>query len=73
MKTRLRTYTAYGIITATVWAVILIVTRIDGATPHTQNIFWLISLGWWMGWLSATIARAVYPPLKQRRLTGTTT
>ena len=73
MKTRLRTYTAYGISCATVWAVILIGTQIDGATPHTQNIFWLISLGWWMGWLSATIARAAYPPLKQRLSTGTTT
>jgi hypothetical protein len=73
MKTRLRTYTSYGIGCAAVWAVILIGTQIDGATPHTQNTFWLISLGWWIGWLSATIARAVYPPPKKWRSTDTTT
>jgi hypothetical protein len=28
--------------------------------------------GWWIGWLSATIARAVYPPPKwHERHTGT--
>jgi hypothetical protein len=25
----------------------------------------LVFAGWWIGWLSATIARAVYPPPKR--------
>jgi hypothetical protein len=72
MKTRLRTYTSYSIGCAAVWAVILIVTQIE-ADSHTQNTFWLVSLGWWIGWLSATIARVVYPPPKKWRSTGTAT
>ena len=58
MKPRLRTRTSYGIACAAVWAVILIITQIDCATPHTQNTFWLSSLGLWIGSLSATITRA---------------
>ncbi|HME50051.1 hypothetical protein [Mycobacterium sp.] len=35
----------------------------DTATRHT---FMLVFGGWVIGWLSATIARAVYPPPKNR-------
>jgi hypothetical protein len=72
MKTRPNTYTSYSIACAAVWALILIVTQIE-ANSHTQRTFWLVSLGWWIGWTSATIARAVYPPPNKRRSTTTTT
>jgi hypothetical protein len=61
MKPRLSTYTSYSIACAAVWAVILLVTQIE-ANAHTKHTFLLVSLGWWIGWTSATIARAVYPP-----------
>ena len=59
-----RTYTSYSIACAIVWAVILIAVSsvADGATRHT---FMLVFGGWVIGWLSATIARAVYPPPKR--------
>jgi hypothetical protein len=72
MKTRLRTYTAYSIGCAAVWAAIMIVTQTQ-ADSHTRNTFRLIFLGWWLGWLSASIARVTYPPPKSRRSTGTAT
>lgn len=60
-----RTYTAYSIGCFIVWAVIWAVvgTRADDKTRHQ---FLLSFLGWVMGWTSATIARAVYPPPRQR-------
>jgi hypothetical protein len=61
IRTRLNTYTAYGIGCAAVWAVILIVTqrRTDSQTRITIR---LVCAGWWLGWTSASIARVVYPP-----------
>lgn len=63
MHKRSNTYTGYSIGCAAVWAVILAVvsTTADDATRRT---FLLVFGGWVMGWLSATIARAVYPPPK---------
>jgi hypothetical protein len=72
MNTRLRTYTSYSIGCAAVWAVILIVTQ-TRSDPQTRNTFRLVCLGWWLGWLSASIARVIYPPPKSRRSTGTAT
>jgi hypothetical protein len=72
MRTRLNTYTAYGIGCAAVWAVILVVTR-RRTDSQTRNTIRLMCLGWWIGWTSATIARVVYPPPKRRRPTVTTT
>lgn len=65
MSRRFSTYTSYSIACAMVWAVILvgISSVADGATRHT---FMLVFGGWVIGWLSATIARAVYPPPKRR-------
>jgi hypothetical protein len=59
------TYTGYSIGCAIVWAVILAVTstKADSATRHTIR---LVFGGWVIGWLSATIARTVYPPPKRR-------
>jgi hypothetical protein len=58
------TYTGYSIGCAIVWAVILagVSSTADNATRHT---FVLIFGGWVIGWLSATIARVVYPPPKR--------
>jgi hypothetical protein len=55
---------AYSIGCAIVWAVVLAVVwaQTGEATRHT---FALIFGGWVIGWLSATIARVVYPPPKK--------
>lgn len=65
MSRRFSTYTSYSIACAIVWAVILggIASVADSATRRT---FTLVFSGWAIGWLSATIARAVYPPPKRR-------
>jgi hypothetical protein len=61
MRKRFRTYTAYSIGTAIVCgAVLLVAWLIDSSS--TLHTFWLVSLGFFLGWLSATIARVVYPP-----------
>ena len=63
---RLRTYTAYSIGTAIVWALIVVLAwRLDSSS--TLHVMWLVSLGFFLGWLSATIARLVYPPPKKYR------
>jgi hypothetical protein len=66
MSRRFRnTYTGYSIGCAVVWAVILagVSSAADSATRHN---FMVVFAGWVIGWLSATIARAVYPPPKRR-------
>ncbi|MGH3522957.1 MAG: hypothetical protein ACRDU4_09030 [Mycobacterium sp.] len=65
MRRHRNTYTGYSIGCAVVWAVILAVVSAvaDTATRHTIV---LVFGGWVIGWLSATIARAVYPPPKTR-------
>jgi hypothetical protein len=67
---RLNTYTAYSICCAIVWAVILAVVsaETDNAIRHA---FTLVFGGWVIGWLSATIARVVYPPPKPRKPANT--
>jgi hypothetical protein len=62
---RFRTYTAYSIACATIWAAILIAMGI-GAYPHRRTTILLVFAGWAIGWLSATIARVVYPSPKAR-------
>ncbi|BBZ43650.1 hypothetical protein [Mycobacterium parmense] len=54
-------YTTYSIGCAMVWAVILAVVSAT-ADPATRHTFFLVCAGWAIGWLSATIARTVYPP-----------
>jgi hypothetical protein len=58
------TYTGYSIGCAAVWAVILLVAerRLDS---QNRNMLRLVCSGWWSGWMSATIARAGYPPPKK--------
>jgi hypothetical protein len=68
MKLSLKSYTAYSIGCAVVWALILAVVASE-ASKDTAHTFLLLFLGWVIGWLSATIASAVYPPPKSRRPT----
>ncbi len=61
MKTRTwRTYTTYSIGCGIVWAVLWVVVALTGSS-HSHAIL-LVFGGWVIGWTSATIARAVYPP-----------
>jgi hypothetical protein len=61
MKQRLRTYTAYSIGCVIAWAILLpAVAALDSRDIlHTVVV---LCGGWWIGWISATIARGVYPP-----------
>lgn len=61
IRTRLHTYTAYGIGCAVVWAAILIGTERQ-TDSQTRKTIRLTCAGWWLGWTSASIARVVYPP-----------
>jgi hypothetical protein len=63
MRARLNTYTSYSIGCACVWGAIVLLAqrRLDSQTRNTLR---LVCGGWWMGWTSATIARAGFPPPK---------
>lgn len=61
MRSRRRTYAAFGIGCAVVWLVILAVTSTSTDESKRRTIR-LTCAGWWLGWLSTTIARQVYPP-----------
>jgi hypothetical protein len=60
------TYLGYSIACAMVWVVILttVWTQAGEGARHTFAVFFG---GWAIGWLSASIARIVYPPPKPRR------
>ena len=64
--TKFRTYTAYGIACAVAWAVLLVVVATT-ASNHTAHTILLVFEGWMIGWVSATVARFVYPPPKSRK------
>ncbi len=66
-RERLDTYTAYSIGCAVVWALIWAKLAVS-STAETRKRILLVSSGWWQGWLSATIARVVYPAPKKRLL-----
>jgi len=66
VRDRLNTYTAYSIGCAVAWAVLLAAVA-TGATRATLHVILLVFAGWVIGWISATIARFVYPPPKSRR------
>jgi hypothetical protein len=53
---------SYSIACALVWAVILALVAF--AYPDRLHTYLLVGAGWLIGWLSATIARSVYPPPK---------
>jgi hypothetical protein len=58
---RFNTYKAYTVGCVIAWAVLWIVVGIQ-SSEATQERVLFVFLGWLLGWTSATIARAVYPP-----------
>ena len=66
MKPRMRTYTAYSIAVGIVWAVLLLLASAFASADKRHNIYAVFG-GFVIGWLSATIARHVYPPPKKYR------
>jgi hypothetical protein len=65
MRKRMKTYTAYSIGCAVAWAVILAVVSAE-TDSAMRRTFLLVFFGWVIGWLSASIARIIYPPPKPR-------
>jgi hypothetical protein len=61
LANRYRTYEAYSTACFIVWAVVLAVVATSSGS-HKTHTFLLVFAGWALGWLSATIARSVYPP-----------
>jgi hypothetical protein len=65
----MNTYTAYSIGCFVAWAVLWAILAATEKKTTLGYIF-AIFFGWCIGWLSATIARAVYPPPQKVYLTG---
>jgi len=59
------TYTSYSIGCAVVWIVLLSV--VAAVSPSRLHMFVVLCAGWVIGWISATIARSVYPPPKAKQ------
>ena len=66
MNARMRTYTAYSIGVGIVWAVLLVAASLVDSASKRHDVL-LVFFGFAIGWLSATIARYVYPPPKKYR------
>jgi hypothetical protein len=62
----MRSYTAYSIGVGIVWAIVLMLASLLDPAGKRNNIF-LVFFGFAIGWVSATIARYVYPPPKKYR------
>jgi hypothetical protein len=58
---KFNTYKAYTIGCVIAWAVLWVVVATRASDATRENVL-LVFLGWVLGWTSATIARAVYPP-----------
>ena len=65
----MRTYAAYSSGVGVVWAIVLVLASLLDPADKRKNIF-LVLLGFAIGWVSATIARYVYPPPKKYRQDG---
>jgi 4-hydroxybenzoate polyprenyltransferase len=63
---RFNSYKAYAVGCAIAWAILWIVVGTQ-SSEATQERVLFVFLGWLLGWTSATIARAVYPPPTHRR------
>lgn len=61
----LNTYTAYSIGSFVAWAVLWAILAATESKKTLGYIF-AIFFGWVIGWASATIGRALYPPPKTR-------
>lgn len=66
---RFRIYTAYSVALGIVWVVLLPVVPAVDPSSRFHNALWVFA-GFAVGWISATIARYVYPPPAKHRLTG---
>jgi hypothetical protein len=56
-----RNYWTYSIACFLVWAVLLAVTAAESKNDRFHDVL-LVFAGWTLCWISATIARSVYPP-----------
>ena len=63
-----RDYLGYGLACGIAWAVIWILVG-TLASASTMHALVLVFLGWVIGWMSATIARVVYPAPRRSLLT----
>lgn len=63
MRIRSHTYTGYSIGCAITWLLLLAVVAIK--RPQKFHTVKVVCGGWWLGWLSSTIARSVYPGPKR--------
>ncbi|GAC1468761.1 MAG: hypothetical protein NVS2B16_25500 [Chloroflexota bacterium] len=63
---RYRNYWTYSVSLAIVWIIVLALTQaVEGAEKaHATR---LVFLGFWIGWVSTTLARYVYPPPERWR------
>jgi hypothetical protein len=61
VRLRRRSYTAYSLGCALVWAAALGALAAIGDRDRLRRVLPVCG-GWWIGWASATIARSVYPP-----------
>jgi hypothetical protein len=66
VNARMRTYTAYSIGVGIAWAILLVLASLLDPPGKRNNIL-LVFFGFAIGWVSATIARYVYPPPKKYR------
>jgi hypothetical protein len=66
MKLIQKNYVGYSIACAVVWAIVLGVIAGSASKASTHALL-LVALGWWICWISATLARLVYPPPKKWR------
>jgi hypothetical protein len=60
-----RNYWAYSIASFLVWGVILAVRATAFGNSSTTHDVLFVFTGWCIAWVSATIARSVYPPPKR--------
>ena len=61
---RQRNFWVYSIACFVVWGILIAVTAAKASGDALHNIV-LVFAGWSLCWVSATIARSVYPPPKR--------
>ena len=65
----LNSYLAYSVGCAIAWGVVWVIVGTTASKHNVDRIGWVFG-GFVIGWLSATIARMVYPPPKKRESAG---